>query len=844
MRVYQMARQLGKPRRALLQLLRELGYSVPSHMAPLVEEQEIRLKEAIERQERGAPAVRPAQASSQSVAADQVAAVVGQIDLAEDKDWEGDAPAGEKKPVRPAAAATAARPAKRKDKVAGRTRHERDEMAENLADEAEREGLEMVSEEPEVDFIGPPLPPDGNLQHHEGMRTIDLAAVEDIGTTPTATTTPARTADERRVTGGRREPREQRSRRRPREKRLVRQKRRGPKVSIQATQQLMITVPISLKDLSQAFGVRAQELIGVLIRETKDFSWNMNSTLDAEQVEMLAEKTGRTVTIGAQKEAEEKFEEFILEQEDAAEGEQEPRPAVVTILGHVDHGKTSLLDKIRSTNVVAGEHGGITQHIGAFQVTTPNGDKVTFLDTPGHAAFTAMRARGAQAADIVVLVVAANDGVMPQTEEAIHHAQAAKVPIVVAVNKCDLREANPDKVKQQLAAHGLSPEEWGGETIMCSVSAITGDGIEGLLESLALTAEISELTANPLVPARGRVIEARKDPARGVICTMLVEEGTLRRGDTVVAGMGMGRVRTMRDDLGANVEVASPSMPVEVFGISEPPDAGDLFYTVKSLKAAKEVISDRREKLRATATPERKQVTLATLFSDEDGPEHKELRLIIKADVRGSLEPLKAEIAKLDHPEISLNLLYAGLGAITRSDVDTAIASNAVVIGFHVLAEPAARKEAERAGVEVRQYTVIYEVIDDLRSAMEQMLAPEKKEEVIGHAEVRAVFASSRLGNIAGSFVIDGVVRRNSFCRLYRAGRLIYGGDRQIPVDSVRRVKDDVKEVREGFECGVRVTGYQDFKEGDVIEFYEIKEIRRTLEGSAADAAAAAAATK
>ncbi len=815
MRVYQIARELERPHRAMLQLMRELGYDVPSHMARLEPDQEQLIREAVERQERGAPTVRPVHPSAPSVSAARVAEVVGTVEFEEDTQFVPPQPA----PAQP----DAARPAiDRKRKDTRRTRHDRDELAEEYAREAELEGIEMVADET-ADFIGPPLPPEG-LVAETGVRMVDLKALEDPLPASPLTAAPR---------GGTREPQTRRQRRergrRGGVRTLTRRKRSGPKVSIQATMQLSVTVPVSLKDLSQVFGVRAGDMIKQMMQSTGDFGFNMNTVLDEDQVLFLADEFERDVTISTEKAAEERLEEKILEAEVAVEGDAVPRPAVVTILGHVDHGKTSLLDKIRHTNVVDSEHGGITQHIGAFQVETDDGKLVTFLDTPGHAALTAMRARGAQAADIVVLVVAADDGIMPQTEEAINHAKVAEVPIVVAINKIDRPNANVTKVKQQLSAHGLTSEEWGGDTVTCEVSAMTGAGIEELIESLALVADMEELTANPDAPARGRVIEGRKDPHRGVICTLLVEEGTARRGDIVIAGMGTGRVRRMQNHVGKTVKEAPPATPIEVFGLDEVPEAGDQFFVVKDMSLAKKVVADREQKQRQSVVRDRPQVTLATLFGDSDVNDVSTLRMILKADVRGSLEPLKNEIGKLEHDEVKIDLLYAGLGAVTKSDVDNAVASNAVIVGFHILSEPAAKKEAARQKVEVRHYTVIYEVIDDLRAAMERMLSPEQREEITGHAEIRTIFSSSRLGNLAGSHVIDGFIRRDDYIRLYRGGKLLYGHDRPVQVDSMKRLKDDVKEVREGYDCGVRISAYQDIKEGDVIEFYALREFQRKL---------------
>ncbi|MCG3134319.1 MAG: Translation initiation factor IF-2 [Planctomycetes bacterium] len=696
-----------------------------------------------------------------------------------------------------------------------------------------REEIEMV-DMAVVEGVGPPLPPPvGSTPAFEPgqlLRTVDLSAVEDAPEAP-----PQPQARRRAVVnvGGRQV------------RTLQRRKSRGPKIAAQVNQTLNVQTPISLKEFSQIVGVSVPEMLRRLIQETGQITWNMNSLLDEEKVKSLSAHFKRDVVVNQEKSAEDLLDEHTLEEEMEAGGEQMLRPPVVTILGHVDHGKTSLLDKIRNSNVAAGEHGGITQHIGAFQVATESGQAITFLDTPGHAAFTAMRARGANAADIVVLVVDATDGVMPQTEEAIQHAQAAGCPIVVAMNKIDKPTSNPTRVMQQLSAHGLTAEEWGGETLMCKVSALRGDGIPELLESILLVAETMEppLRANPESPPKGRVIEARKDPFKGVIATLIVEEGTLRRGDTVVAGMAMGRVRTMQDDRGAQVKEAPPSTPVEVFGLDDVPEAGDPFFTVADERVGREAVEERRLKFRSATVVNREMPSLENLFKmaaagnqemPADGKKQpptgpKELPVILKCDVRGSLEPIKNELEKLKHPEVNLKLLYAGLGAVTKSDVDNAVAGGAIVLGFHVLTEPAARKEAERTGVEVRHYMVIYEMIDEIRAALEKKLAPEKREQTTGHAEVRAVFASSKVGAIAGCFVLDGTIHRTDYVRIYRGGRLIYGQDKQIGVDSLKRFKDDAREVREGFECGIRISQYQDVKPNDVLEFYEIKEIQRKL---------------
>jgi translation initiation factor IF-2 len=874
-------------------------------MARLGTDEEQALREAVERQSRGAVAVRPALSSTPAVEASQVAEVEAKADLEEEQGAEeiaaesvaeatpaetpvngavatapsaaaapaapAQAPTGTVRPaqtqatqpptarglpprpatstvrplrpgdIRPAAGARPApgrpgaptrpgtAPTRRPLKAAPpakRPGRDKEEVLQDFEKEGIKEQIEMVEEvvggtpAAAATTTAPAAAP--AFEPGKLVGTVDLAAVED--------TEPPPQAKRRAVVnvGGRQV------------RTLQRRRQRGPKVSLQASQTLNVQTPISLVEFSQICGVNSQDMLKRLWTSTGVMTWNRNSVLDEEKVKFLAEEFDRTIVVNQEKSAEDLLEEEALEADAAAEGDLEARPPVVAILGHVDHGKTSLLDRIRHSNRVAEEFGGITQHIGAFQVTTESGAKVSFLDTPGHAAFTSMRARGAKAADIVVLVVAADDGVMPQTEESITHAQLAECPIVVAVNKIDKPSANPTRVLQQLSAHGLTAEEWGGETICCKVSALKGDGVPELIENLAALAEVMELRANPKAPPRGRVIEARKDPNRGVIATLLVEEGTLRRGDAVVAGMAMGRVRTMLDDMGRTVQEAGPSTPVEVFGLDDTPDAGDDFKVVENERLARDAVDERRRRLREATVVQREMPSLEKLFaqaadnaasvaSREDGTATKDLRIILKCDVKGSLEPIKGEIEKLQHPEVKVNLLYSGMGAVTKSDVDNAVSSGAVVLGFHVLSEPAARKEAERTGVEIRHYTVIYELVDDLRAAMERKLAPEKKEHTTGHAEVRQVFQSSKVGTIAGCYVIDGVVHRTDFCRVYRDGRLIFGQERQIPVESLKRFKDDVREVREGFECGMRIATYQDVREGDVLEFYEIREEQRKL---------------
>jgi len=495
----------------------------------------------------------------------------------------------------------------------------------------------------------------------------------------------------------------------------------------------------------------------------------------------------------------------------------------VTIMGHVDHGKTSLLDYIRRAKVAAGEAGGITQHIGAYHVETPRG-VITFLDTPGHEAFTAMRARGANATDIVVLVVAADDGVMPQTKEAVAHAKAAGVPIVVAINKIDKPEANPERVKTELVAEEVVPEEYGGESPFISVSAKTGQGIDDLLENVLLQAEVLELKAPVEALAKGLVVEARIDKGRGPVATVLVQSGTLRKGDIILAGSAFGRVRAMIDENGRSVETAGPSIPVEILGMTEVPQAGDEMMVLGDERKAREIALFRQGKFRDVRLAKQQAAKLENIFENM-GDGVQTLSLIIKSDVQGSQEALAAAMQKLSNDEVKVNIVHAAVGAITESDINLAIASKAVVIGFNVRADQQAKRLAEGNGVDLRYYTIIYDAVDEVKSAMQGMLAPERRENAIGLVEIRQVFKVSRLGNIAGCMVLEGTIKRSAQIRLLRDNVVLWTGE----LDSLKRFKDDAKEVKEGFECGLTLKNYDDIQEGDQLEVFEIQEIARTL---------------
>jgi len=586
------------------------------------------------------------------------------------------------------------------------------------------------------------------------------------------------------------------------------------------TEKKVVTLPdfLTVRELASVLGVSAIDVIKELMNN--GIMANINQQLDYDTAAIVAEEMGFEAQPEAPPAAVEEVEIIPTPiKERLYEGEApenlQPRPPVVTMLGHVDHGKTSLLDVIRHTNVVASEAGGITQHIGAYQVEH-RGKKITFLDTPGHEAFTAMRARGAQGADIAVLVVAADDGVMPQTLEAIDHARAAQVPIIVAINKMDKPNANPERVKKQLSEAGLDPEEWGGNVICVPVSAKEKTGIEELLDSILLVADLAEIKANPNRPAVGTVIEAKLDKSRGPTATLLVQNGTLREGDSLVIDDIYGRVRAMFNEKGEKLKEAPPSTPVVVLGLSGVPRAGDIFEVVEDEKTARAIAAQRaEEKERGAARPGR-ALSLEEIYARMEAGQVKELRLILKTDVQGAIEPVVSSLEKLSHDELKVKFIHVGTGNISESDIMLAVASKAIVIGFNVEVDPAAHIMAEAEGVDVRLYDVIYKLIEDVDKALKGLLEPTYEELVTGRAEVRAVFTIPRVGNVAGVYVTEGLLSRNSLARVKRDGQVIYEGR----VASLKRFAEDVKEVRAGFECGVGLEGFGDFKEGDIIELY------------------------
>ena len=583
---------------------------------------------------------------------------------------------------------------------------------------------------------------------------------------------------------------------------------------------LEVHVPetITVSELAHKMSIKASEVIKALMKMGQMVT--MNQPLDQDTAMIVVEEMGHKAFVAALDDPE-AFAQHETPQQDV---ELLPRAPVVTVMGHVDHGKTSLLDYIRRAKVAPGEAGGITQHIGAYHVETPRG-MVSFLDTPGHEAFTAMRARGAQATDIVILVVAADDGVMPQTKEAIKHAKAAGVPIVVAITKSDKPDANPERVKQELVVEEVVPEEYGGDAAFIQVSSKSGMGIDALLEQVLLQAEVMELKAPVDTLAKGLVIEARLDKGRGPVATVLVQAGTLKVGDIVLAGQTFGRVRAMLDENGKTAKTAGPSIPVEIQGLTEVPQAGDDFMVMADERRAREIATYRAGKFRNTKLARQQAVKMENVFSDINAGEVKMLPIIVKADMQGSQEALSQSLLKLSTDEVKVQLVYAGVGGISESDINLAIASKALVIGFNVRADAGARKLAENNDISLNYYSIIYDAVDELKVAMSGMLAPEQREEIIGTAEIRTVFVATKIGTIAGSYITSGSVHRNAKFRLLRENVVIYTGE----IDSLKRLKDDVREVKEGFECGIKLKNYNDIKENDQLEFFDIKEIARTL---------------
>ncbi len=580
---------------------------------------------------------------------------------------------------------------------------------------------------------------------------------------------------------------------------------------------LTVKIPdeITVGELASRMKKTAAEVIKCLIKNGVMATVNQN--IDFDTAEYIATELGCKV----EHEVIMTIEEKLFDDHKDTESELVSRPPVVVVMGHVDHGKTSLLDAVRKTNVAAGEAGGITQHIGAYTVKI-NGSPITFLDTPGHAAFTSMRARGAMCTDVAILVVAADDGIMPQTIEAINHAKAAKIPIVVAVNKMDKPGANPDRILTQLTEHDLVPAEWGGDTEVCRISAKTGMGIDELLETVILTAELQDLKANPNRAAKGTVIEARLDKARGPIATLLVQNGTLNQGDTIIAGTAVGHVRVMTDDKGKSIKHAGPSVPVEIMGLADVPEPGDAFEAVSDERMARQLVEQRRQKAKDELAKHQSKVTLENLFDQMKKGEMKELAIIVKADVQGSAEAVKANLEKLSNDEVAVRVIHSGVGAINESDILLASTANAIIVGFNVRPDAAAAVSGQRSNVDIRLYSVIYECLEEIEAAMNGMLAPKYREVVIGHAEVRVLYKVSAIGTVAGCYVKDGKITRDAKVRVLRDNVVIYTGE----LGSLQRFKDSVKEVQANFECGMSIAKYNDIREGDIFECYVMEQYR------------------
>ncbi|MCO6429874.1 MAG: translation initiation factor IF-2 [Deltaproteobacteria bacterium] len=883
MRIYELAKELGVENKVVLSKAAELGMAdKTSHSNSLRPDEADRIRRAIIRQAVGAP-------GTQETVTQRVDRVTGATDTLVERrvgnvirrrrqaaPSEG-GEAAEEQPPQEAAAVEAEKSQAVISEVAPEileTPHAVEEVQQEVADEPQREvpeasqeageievtieaapsavpEAEVVDEdkkEPRTAGLGPRVLGKMELPQKKAARPETKRSSNGVGQVAHAEPTAAIEEEEeddsdRRKPGQKRKSRKReisrldlvdyegremrragkgagkggRSRSHELEKKLAQTEITKPKASKRVVRMAdMITVGELAKQLS----LKSGEIIAKLIE--LGIMANINQSIDKDTASIISEEFGYQIESTEFDEAEALKEDIVDSPENL-----KPRPPVVTVMGHVDHGKTSLLDSIRSASVASREHGGITQHIGAYNVRLEDGRNITFIDTPGHAAFTTMRARGAQITDIVVLVVAADDGVMPQTIEALNHAKAAGVPIVVAVNKIDKPDAKPDRVKTQLAEHGLSPEEWGGDTMYYSVSALKGTGIKELLEGILLQAEVKELRANPDRRARGRIVESKQDKGRGTVATVLVQSGTLRVGDVFVTGPCYGRVRAMVDGDGSRIEEAGPSYPVEITGLTGMPEAGDDFFVVEAESVAREVSSQRLQKKQALERSLASgPISLEEFARRANNLAAEELNIILKADVAGSVEAVKDAIEKLSTAKVKVRVLHAAVGAVIESDVQLAIASKAIIVGFGVRAEPRAVTEAEKAGVEIRFYRVIYEVLEDVQKAMVGLLEPVKSEVPLGRAEVRDTFSVSKIGTVAGCYVADGLIRRGANIRVLRDNRVVFEGK----MSSLRRFKDDTREVASGFECGIAIDRFNDVKVGDVLEVYDIKESAPTLD--------------
>ena len=693
------------------------------------------------------------------------------------------------------------------------------ETPEPAADSAEVDSAPEPVVTPDPAFVEPPPPPkEGDGKRHKKDPHVKRERTGDDGPKRHGKPLSKREDKRGRVPVDDERGPKMRGRRKPGKAAEELSSHKFEKPAAPIVRDVKISGPVTVAELANQMAVKSGELIKVLMK--MGVMATINQVLDEDTAVLVVEEMGHKIEVVA----DDALEQEVLGDFEDVKGEQSARAPVVTVMGHVDHGKTSLLDRIRKARVAAGEAGGITQHIGAYHVTTDNG-MVTFIDTPGHAAFTSMRARGAQVTDVVILVVAADDGVMPQTEEAVQHAKAAGVPMVVAVNKIDKEEADPERVKNELAGREVIPEEWGGDVQFISVSAHSGEGIDALLDAVLLQAELLELTAVHTGPARGTVVESRLDRGRGPVATVLVQNGLLRVGDAILVGEQVGKVRALVDENGKQTKEAGPSIPVEILGLSGTPDAGDELIVLESEKKAREVAEFRSQRSRDTEHKRQQAAKLDQMFANMEAGDVSNLNLVLKTDVRGTLEALSSALLKLATDEVRVNLIASGVGGITESDATLASSANAIILGFNVRADAGARQVIERDGLELRYYSVIYDIVDDVKAAMSGLLAPELREEIVGVAEVRDVFNSPKFGQIAGCMVVEGTIFRNKKIRVLRDNVVIYEGE----LESLRRFKDDVNEVRNGMECGVGVKNYTDVKAGDKIEVFDVREVARQI---------------
>ncbi|MFH1566526.1 MAG: translation initiation factor IF-2 [Gemmatimonadota bacterium] len=798
-RVYQVAKEKKLSSDALISMLKSMDFEVKSHMSVVTQEMLDAITRKIDDETRSSieevqrQKVKETQRKAEARAARQVTEPPKE-EVREPSRPQRQRPETEK---RPSAEASPPAPARTTEEAGKRRSRRRGKTAEEEAQPERREGATPERTTSALSELSGRWRSGGSGRQRR-RKQVDSQAVQDSVRKTLSQISEGRTR--RRYDRTRHED--------------------GEEVGAESARELRINEYATVAEFAETMGVRPAEVIAACLQ--LGVVVTINQRLDMDTMATVGDEFGFAIKALEAEEEEEEEEEF---EEEESQGEQLPRPPVVTVMGHVDHGKTSLLDYLRKTDVVSGESGGITQHIGAYSVTLEGGRAITFLDTPGHAAFTAMRARGARVTDLVILVVAADDAVMPQTIEAINHAKAAGVPMVVAINKIDLPTADPERIKRELAEQGVLLDEWGGNVSSAQISAKTGKGIEKLLEMVLLEAEMRELRADPYRRARGTIVEAQLDRGRGAVATVLVQEGTLRQGDPIVTGMHGGRVRALLDEHGRRLKEAGPSIPVQVLGLSGVPQAGDLFVVTKTEREVRDIIQRRQAVRREQDTRRRRTVTLGDLHHQIQEGRIKELNVVVKGDVDGSVEAVTQELGGITHAEVRIAIIHSSVGPVSESDVLLASASDAIIIAYRVPVEASSREMAGVEGVDIREYTIIYEVVEELRAALSGLLAPSLQEIVVGSLEVREIFTSSRAGTIAGCRVQKGKINRNNRVRVRRGNEIVFEGG----ISSLRRFKDDVREVLEGFECGIALEGYSDLQAGDLLEVVEVVQEARTL---------------